>query len=343
MEDLKREQKKGLANFYLRDVPGKGKKAQGIVLLVFLLALMPSLSSAGALDFAKAADKAGNMGKYKEAVELYTEAIDMGGISKYNLSIIHFKRGRTLAKLGDWYRAADDYAIAVSFNRKSLNFRIYYGNALLEKGEYEEAAFQFERARTIDPTSVYPYSNLGGLWTHRGDYSKALRHFNRAIEIEPNEFWLRRQFGEFFFCFGHFARAEKEFKEAIRLSAREWIHTTPIMIFLTQMKQGKDAKRFLRKYSAEKDPEKWPGPVFSLFLEKITPSDFLAKAMVSKPGQQDTFVIQVRMYLGYYFSLKGEREKAIEMLKLYLESSGKGTWGYLAALGELRRLSSAQK
>ncbi|MCP4666759.1 MAG: tetratricopeptide repeat protein [Deltaproteobacteria bacterium] len=337
MVDLKRERKKG------RDIPGKIRKAYGVVLIVFLSALMPSLSFAGALDFAKAADKAGNMGKYKEAVELYTEAIDMGGVSRHNLSIIHFKRGRTLAKLGYMYRAADDYEIAVRLNSKSLNFRIFYGSALMEKGEYESAVFQFKRAMAIDPTSVYPYSSLGGLWTHRGDYSKALENFNRALEIEPNEFWLRRQFGEFFFCFGHFARAEKEFKEAIRLSAQQWIHTTPIMIFLAQMKQGKEGKSFLTQYSAGKDPEKWPGPVFSLFLEKIMPSDFLAKAIASNLEQQNTFAIQVRMYLGYYYSLRGEREKAIEMLKWFVESSGKGTWGYLAALGELKRLSSARK
>ena len=69
----------------------------------------------------------------------------------------------------------------------------------------------------------------------------------------------------------------------------------------------------------------------------------MAKAIASKPGQDNTFAIQVRMYLGYYYSLKGEREKAIEMLKWYLESSGKGTWGHMAALGELKRLTSAQK
>ena len=85
------------------------------------------------------------------------------------------------------------------------------------------------------------------------------------------------------------------------------------------------------------------GPAISLFLEKITPSDFLAKVLVSKPGQENTLAIQVRMYLGYYYSIKGEREKAIEMLKWYLESSGKGTWGHMAAFGELKRLTSAQK
>ena len=343
MDDLKRKQKKGLNPFYLKDIQKMRKKAQGMALFVFLSVLMPSLSLAGALDLAKTADKAENMGKHKEAIELFTEAIDIGGLSQHNLSIIHFKRGRILAKLGDLYSATDDYAKAVSFNTRNLNFRIYYGSALLEKGEYESASFQFERAMAIDPTSVYPYSNLGGLWTHRGDYSKALEYFTRALEIEPNEFWLRRQFGEFFFCSGHFDRAEKEFKEAIRLSPPEWIHTTPIMIFLAQMKQGKDGKTYLTKYLAEKDPEKWPGPVFSLFLEKIAPSDFLAKTIVSKPRQENAFAIQVRMYLGYYYSLKGERKKAIEMLKWYLESSGKGTWGHMAALGELKRLTSAQK
>ncbi|MCP4665662.1 MAG: hypothetical protein GY849_04770, partial [Deltaproteobacteria bacterium] len=68
-----------------------------------------------------------------------------------------------------------------------------------------------------------------------------------------------------------------------------------------------------------------------------------AKAIASNLEQQNTFAIQVRMYLGYYYSLRGEREKAIEMLKWFVESSGKGTWGYLAALGELKRLSSARK
>ena len=252
----------------LKDMLKMRKKSQQMVIFALMSVFIPSLSLAGALDFAKAADKAEKMGKHKEAVELYTEAIDIGGLSRHNLSIIHFKRGRTLAKQGNLYRATDDYAKAVSLDAGNLNFRIFYGSALLEKGEYENAAFQFERAMAIDPTSVYPYSNLGGLWTHRGDYSKALEYFTRALEIEPNEFWLRRQFGEFLFCSGHFDRAEQEFKEAIRLSPPEWIHTTPIMIFLAQMKQGKDGKAYLTEYSAEKDPEKWPDLLFRCSLKK---------------------------------------------------------------------------
>jgi tetratricopeptide (TPR) repeat protein len=342
MDDGIKKQKKG-PSFYVTDLPTLRKRAGETALLIFLSVLIPSLSLAGALDFAKAGDKAKKMGKHKEAIELYTEALDIGGLSKYNLSIIYFKRGESLAKLGELNRATDDYAKAVRFNSKNLNFRIFYGSALLEKGEYENAAFQFERALGIDPTSVYPYSNLGGLWTHRGDYEKAQEFFKKALEIGPNEFWLRRQFGESLFCFGRFSEAEEEFRASIRLSPPEWIHTTPIMVFLSQMKQGKDGKAYLTRYAAEKDLLKWPGPAYALFLEKITPSDFLAKAVVPKPGQDNTFAIQVRMYLGYYYSLKGERARAIEMLKWYLESSGKGTWGYLAALGELKRLNSAQK
>jgi hypothetical protein len=115
------------------------------------------------------------------------------------------------------------------------------------------------------------------------------------------------------------------------------------MVFLSQMKQGKDGKTYLAKYAAEKDLKKWPGPAYSLFLETITPSDFLTKAIVTKPGMENALAMQVRLYLGYYYSLKGEKEKALEMLRWYLESSGKGTWGHLAALGELKRVTSVQK
>jgi tetratricopeptide (TPR) repeat protein len=309
--------------------------------LLLFLVFIPASVLGGAIDFAKAGDKARESRKYEEALKLYTKAIEMGGLSRHNLSIIYFRRGECWSAQRKWSRAEADFAMAVSLNPSHLHFRLYYGNALLEKGDYDGAIAQYQHAMDIDSASVFPYSNLGGVWAQRGDYDKALKYFKRALELSPKQFWLRRQYAEFFFAFGHFDKAEKELKEAIQLSPPKWVHTTPIMLYLTQAKQNKDAKATLETYSADRDLGKWPGPVYALFLGKITPEDFLVKVKGSNPAEHQTLSIQVRKYLGYYYSLKGQKDMAVEMLKWYLDSSGKGTWGYLAALGEYKRLRSA--
>jgi Tfp pilus assembly protein PilF len=69
-----------------------------------------------------------------------------------------------------------------SRNPKFYNNRgIAYG----EKGQYDQAISDFNKAIEINPRYVKAYNNRGIIYRLKGQYEQAISDFNKAIEINP--------------------------------------------------------------------------------------------------------------------------------------------------------------
>ena len=71
-----------------------------------------------------------------------------------------------------------------SRNPKFYNNRgIAYG----EKGQYDQAISDFNKAIEINPRYEKAYSNRGIVYRLKGQYDRAISDFNKAIEINPTD------------------------------------------------------------------------------------------------------------------------------------------------------------
>ena len=71
-----------------------------------------------------------------------------------------------------------------SRNPKFYNNRgIAYG----EKGQYDQALSDFNKAIEINPRYVKAYNNRGIVYRLKGQYDQAISDFNKAIEINPRD------------------------------------------------------------------------------------------------------------------------------------------------------------
>ncbi len=69
-------------------------------------------------------------------------------------------------------------------NHKFYNNRgIAYG----EKGQYDQAISDFNKAIEINPRYEKAYSNRGIVYRLKGQYDQAISDFNKAIEISPTD------------------------------------------------------------------------------------------------------------------------------------------------------------
>lgn len=59
------------------------------------------------------------------------------------------------------------------------------GTAFGEKGAYDQAISDFDKAIEINPRYIRAYNNRGVIYRLKGQYDKALLDFNKAIEINP--------------------------------------------------------------------------------------------------------------------------------------------------------------
>ena len=61
------------------------------------------------------------------------------------------------------------------------------GNLLAARGEYNDAAENFQIAMQLDPDCAATYQNLGNLRLTQGLFDKAANNYIRAIQLYPND------------------------------------------------------------------------------------------------------------------------------------------------------------
>jgi tetratricopeptide (TPR) repeat protein len=80
------------------------------------------------------------------------------------------------------------YAISQQMQTESEDADFYNkrGFAFYEKGQYDQATSDFNKALEINPRYAGAYYNRGLAYLRKGLYDQAISDFTKAIEINPN-------------------------------------------------------------------------------------------------------------------------------------------------------------
>ncbi len=68
---------------------------------------------------------------------------------------------------------------------KDANFYNSRGVDYGEKGQYDQAIADYDKAIEIDPKFGKAYNNRGYAYGKKGDYDQAIANYNKAIEMDP--------------------------------------------------------------------------------------------------------------------------------------------------------------
>ena len=168
-------------------------------------------------------------GKYREAVEVYTEAI---GIDPYNVHLYinrgimyrdseypprknskkiadalkdfehaielypdysssYHQRGITHTLTGDFEDAVADYTKAIELNPRNADYYNNRGIACMSLNALEDGIKDFSRAIEMDPDNAEFYRNRGGAYSDAGQYELGLKDFDTALEKDPDDMVAR--------------------------------------------------------------------------------------------------------------------------------------------------------
>jgi len=78
------------------------------------------------------------------------------------------------------------YQIAIDLDPKHAVAYYYWGNALQEKKDYDEAIAKYHKAIEIDPKFTAAYASWGNVLIEREDYGGAIAKYKKVVELDPN-------------------------------------------------------------------------------------------------------------------------------------------------------------
>ncbi len=97
----------------------------------------------------------------------------------------HQNLGALLLDAGDADGAAAEFQTALGRDPDSANVRYNLGTALVAQGQLEDAAARFAEALHLDQTLAGAHYNLGTVRLHQGRLAEAIAHYRETLRLEP--------------------------------------------------------------------------------------------------------------------------------------------------------------
>jgi tetratricopeptide (TPR) repeat protein len=132
----------------------------------------------------------------------------------------YYNRGWAYFNKGQYDLAIKNYNKAIELNPKFPEAYNNRGNVYLNKGQIDQAIKDFNMAIEIEPTIWNAYYNRGTAYVRKGQYDLAIKDFNKTIEINPKFSEAYNNRGYAYFEKEQYALAIKDFNMAIEINPK---------------------------------------------------------------------------------------------------------------------------
>jgi arylsulfatase A-like enzyme/Tfp pilus assembly protein PilF len=129
-----------------------------------------------------------------------------------------------------------------------------YGVALASVNRADEALSVFEQARTLDPGSGLPLTNIGTVYLMRGDAARASSAFTSAVALDPTLARAQNGLGVIAAQRGAFDEAATHWRKAIALDPHDYQVLYNLGDVLVKLRRPAEARQYWERYLQEAPP-----------------------------------------------------------------------------------------
>lgn len=122
------------------------------------------------------------MGKYKEAIKVFDEAIQLN-LKSAN---IYHNRGVAKSHLGQYIDAIDDYNKAIELKPDAALFYSNRGIVKSDSGQHVDAIDDCDKAIKLNPNEPIAYNNRGIAKSRLDQHADAIDDFSKTIELKSD-------------------------------------------------------------------------------------------------------------------------------------------------------------
>ena len=180
------------------------------------------------------------------------------------------------------------------------------------------------------------FNNRGNAHKAKGQLERAIADYGEAIRLDPRSVWPYSNRGRAYLFTGDAAKARADFAQARRLDAGS-VYVT-LWLDIAERRAGLPSR--LEQTAGKLARGPWPGPIVRVYLGESTPAQALTAA-AADPKRRVERVCEVHFYGGQLALAQGNRERALEQLRLAAKSCPRGLIEAISAQAELRALGDA--
>jgi len=97
----------------------------------------------------------------------------------------YLNQGVAYSQKGEFERAVSNYNKAIEVNPKFAVAYLNRGFTYSKLGEYDRAISDYSKATEINPRYAMAFNNRGFTYRKKGDFNRAISDYSKAIEINP--------------------------------------------------------------------------------------------------------------------------------------------------------------
>ena len=127
---------------------------------------------------------------WKNSLSLWSHVIEVRGELFYPI----LQRGNAYRERGNYEKAMNDFNRAINLNPRYHRTYEKRGHLFLLLRDYDNAINDFNRASSLFPKSAFAHCSLGFAYRQTGDLPLAIEHLNRSIELDNDyaDAWFNR-------------------------------------------------------------------------------------------------------------------------------------------------------
>jgi tetratricopeptide (TPR) repeat protein len=130
----------------------------------------------------------------------------------------HYNLGNAILKKGNVDEAIVHYQKALQITPNSTDVHNNFGNALIKKGSVDEAITHYQKALQINPDYAKAHLNLGSALLKKGSVDEAIVHFQKALQINPDYVNAHNNLGNALLKKGSVDEAIVHYQKALQIS-----------------------------------------------------------------------------------------------------------------------------
>ena len=270
------------------------------------------------------------------AIQHCTRAIESRRYSGEELAKLHYNRGIEWAAKGDYDRAITDYDTAIRINPGNGDAFYNRASAWGNKGDHDRAIADYDAAIRLNPKDAASYNGRAYERVAKGDYARAIADYDTAIQLDPKLAVALLARARVRYYTGDFLRAVSDLEQSLKIDHNEY---TSLWLYLARKGTGAaNAEELLDSETRASRSSGWPGPVIVLYLGRTDAESVFAAATDSDARKQREQRCEANFYLAHWHLLRGDRERALPLLKEAQSGCPRDFLEHEGAVAELRRL-----